>query len=406
MSRETIHLWALVWNEIRILPYFLKHYRPFVDRFYLYDDGSDDGSAEYLAAQPDVVLRRFSNDGSSFVAAAQRFNNHAWKESRESADWVILTNVDELLYHPQLRRLLEDSHQHHVTLFPSRGWEMVTADFPTEGPLVRSANCGVPSKALSKISIFDPIAIEETNFSPGRHNAGLVGRLGRHRQPQIDLLHYKHLGEDYLVQRYRELGARMKPGDVAARLGTHYSLAETKLRAKHRRLLAGAQPVLIADRVKAGLISRPSEGVVLSRLPVSETSGVGHTAIWRGDDGAATPIQQIDLTTLPPGTVQAWLRHHKQTTQVAPVRGRTRTVLWDPARPDAPPIDILLDSSSPQLLRIGPGLWYGFKACGDEPSTLMHLSDNPRDWSEPDEEKLEATSDRIPYRWAAPCPTS
>src|SRR5690606_24350442 len=147
-----------------ILPFFLEHYRPFVDRFYLYDDGSDDGSTEYLAAQPDVVLRRFANEGSSFVAAAQQFNNHAWKESRGAADWVILTNVDELLYHPQRRPMLERARSDQVTMFPSRGWEMMTAEFPTQGPLVSAANRGVPSKALSKISIFDPIAIQETRF--------------------------------------------------------------------------------------------------------------------------------------------------------------------------------------------------------------------------------------------------
>ncbi len=48
---------AILKNEIYILPSFLKHYRALgVERFYILDDNSDDGSLEYLAAQPDVML--------------------------------------------------------------------------------------------------------------------------------------------------------------------------------------------------------------------------------------------------------------------------------------------------------------------------------------------------------------
>ena len=73
MTDPIVHLYALVWNELPILPFFLEHYRPFVDRFFLFDDGSDDGSYEYLAAQPDVALKRFHSGGKSFVEAARKF---------------------------------------------------------------------------------------------------------------------------------------------------------------------------------------------------------------------------------------------------------------------------------------------------------------------------------------------
>ena len=44
-------------NEIIRLPFFLEHHRALgVDHFLIVDNGSDDGTTEYLAAQPDVSL--------------------------------------------------------------------------------------------------------------------------------------------------------------------------------------------------------------------------------------------------------------------------------------------------------------------------------------------------------------
>jgi len=40
------------------------------------------------------------------VESARDFYNHAWKESRGAADWVIVVNVDELVYHSSPREVL------------------------------------------------------------------------------------------------------------------------------------------------------------------------------------------------------------------------------------------------------------------------------------------------------------
>src|SRR5436305_14307053 len=105
MAAGRVHLYALCWNEIRILPFFLRHYRPFVDRFFVLDDGSTDGSRELLAQQSDVTLiDRSFRETDSFVSDACTFYNEAWKASRGSADWVVVCNVDEHLYHPSMSR--------------------------------------------------------------------------------------------------------------------------------------------------------------------------------------------------------------------------------------------------------------------------------------------------------------
>ncbi|HWI85159.1 MAG TPA: glycosyltransferase family 2 protein, partial [Sphingomonas sp.] len=265
MSDPSVHLYALVWNELPLLPFFLEHYRPFVDKFYLADDGSDDGSFEFLSRQPDVVIRKFNSGGDSFVERARRFYCEGWKESRNAADFVIVVNIDELVHHESPRAALSTARRDGITVIDTRGWEMVADEFPRQGPLAVTVPAGVHSVAMSKVAIFNPNAIQEINYGPGRHKALPTGHVVRPARPLFDLLHYKYLGADYLVDRYRQLGARMRPGDIEARHGVHYQKAEEDLRAEHARLRAAAGPVLPATMKSAGILTEPLRGVKVKR---------------------------------------------------------------------------------------------------------------------------------------------
>ena len=83
-------------NERSRLPGFFEHYRKLgVDRFLFVDNGSDDGTAEWLAAQPDVRLWRSSlsftraNFGSSwFELLLRRYG---------IGHWCLTVDADELL---------------------------------------------------------------------------------------------------------------------------------------------------------------------------------------------------------------------------------------------------------------------------------------------------------------------
>ncbi len=90
-----------------MLPYFFRHYDPIVDRYFIADNGSTDRSRELLAANRKVALGEFRIPGNSFVEAATDHYNHCWKQSRGSADWVIVVNIDEHVYHQDLRSYLQ-----------------------------------------------------------------------------------------------------------------------------------------------------------------------------------------------------------------------------------------------------------------------------------------------------------
>lgn len=96
---DPVLLFATLRNERARLPYFLRYYRELgIDHFLMVDNGSDDGSREYLAGQPDVSLwataasygaRRFGMD---WVMALLHRHGHG--------RWCLTVDVDEFLIYP------------------------------------------------------------------------------------------------------------------------------------------------------------------------------------------------------------------------------------------------------------------------------------------------------------------
>ncbi len=99
IAEDAVLTFSTVRNEIIRLPHFLEHYRSLgVHHFLIVDNGSDDGTAEYLAAQPDVSLWH---------------TTHSYKKSRFGVDWLtwlqikyghghwcLTVDADEILIYP------------------------------------------------------------------------------------------------------------------------------------------------------------------------------------------------------------------------------------------------------------------------------------------------------------------
>lgn len=86
-------------NERVRLPYFLDYYRKLgVGHFLIVDNGSDDGSREYLAAQPDVSLW---TTGGSYRASRYGVDWVNWLLMRHAhGHWILSVDVDEFFIYP------------------------------------------------------------------------------------------------------------------------------------------------------------------------------------------------------------------------------------------------------------------------------------------------------------------
>ncbi|HEY5893630.1 MAG TPA: glycosyltransferase family 2 protein [Chthoniobacterales bacterium] len=218
-----VHLYTLCWNEENILPFFLRHYTPLVDQIFVANDGSTDRSEEILSECPLVTFREFDGAGDSFAFAQQKDSNEAWKYSKGIADWVIICDADEFLYHENFRQYLADCAAEGITVLPARGFQMVAEEFPPEDwELAREVVRGMPYDDMSKTIVFNPNAIEGTRFTPGKHLMFPTGRCVFPSNIELKLLHYKYLGREYLVRRHQELFTRRRRVDLERHFGFQY----------------------------------------------------------------------------------------------------------------------------------------------------------------------------------------
>ncbi len=84
-------------NEAFMIAHFLDHYRRLgVDGFLIVDNGSDDGTLDYLASQPDVAV--FTTDTPYRLSAYGVMWQEALLAQLRAGKWSLLADADELLF--------------------------------------------------------------------------------------------------------------------------------------------------------------------------------------------------------------------------------------------------------------------------------------------------------------------
>ena len=238
-----VHLYATCWNEIRLLGFFFRHYDSIVQRYVIFDEGSTDGSLDFLRGHPKVELRRFvRNDPDSFVLSELELFNNCWKESRgfrgsPVADWVIICNIDEHIVHPDLGGYLSKCLETGITALPALGYQMFVEEFPRPGEhLCETRTHALPDPTDCKLVVFSPTAIKEINFAVGGHAAQPIGRVIVPAREELLLQNYQILGIDYTLERFAELRSGLGQSDHARGWGFHYGWTREEMERMFARL--------------------------------------------------------------------------------------------------------------------------------------------------------------------------
>jgi glycosyltransferase involved in cell wall biosynthesis len=228
--KPKIHLYTICWNEEVILPHFLKHYTGLCESIVVYDNYSTDKSVQICAKYANVSVRKYDTNGEIRDDIYLQIKNNCWKESRNSADWVIVCDTDEFIYHADLINVLKQAKNQGISHFRSVGYEMVGDRMPREDDhIFELIKDGFPNEACNKTALFDPDLIEEINYEWGGHTCLPIGRLKEDRET-ISLLHYKYFSLDYLIERYRVLGRRLSEKNIKYKLGKHYLFSPRKIK--------------------------------------------------------------------------------------------------------------------------------------------------------------------------------
>lgn len=242
-----VHLYTFAWNEARLVPYFLRHYLPWVERVVVYDNQSTDGTQAMLAQHsPRVEVRSFVCADYPEPEPLGALRSQCWPEARGRADWVVVVDFDEFLWHPcGVPEYLSRAYRRGYTVVQTYGWQMVAESFPPEHVgLADWCRTGVPKHWYSKPVVFRPDQFDELAWEPGCHGVRAQGNLRQLASGSLALLHYKYLGLAYVQQRYAEYRARITTPGKRASLG-HYQVPADKLKSQFEATLSAAVDVTL-----------------------------------------------------------------------------------------------------------------------------------------------------------------
>ncbi len=201
-------------NEEAIAPWFLRHYGAFADRILVWDDQSTDRTREILRAHPSVALFDWPHP----TGIHEDINLHHWYDVYPSAiikaDWVMVVDMDEFIYHPRLKEILFygfdpvaepwrletfTSFSNQLEVLTTAGFNMLGDGLPVNGydhkQIWEHMPMGVRAPIYSKPVVFRPEV--KMRWVRGRHQLENVTPNGFNKAPMLKLLHYRYLGADY-----------------------------------------------------------------------------------------------------------------------------------------------------------------------------------------------------------------
>ena len=225
----TVHWYTLCYNEMEKLPFVVKYWENIADKVIVYDNGSTDGSVEYLRKIPFVEVRHFETGNSKKNDVQSKLKNTVWKESRGKADFVIVSDLDEVIWtnDNKIFKFIKDNGYSLVetpfvsilspnSLDPSSYVHLQNVRFFKDGEFYRKGHDG-------KMLLFSPNKIKEINYEIGAHKCKPVGELNRVIMKDLMVtFHLDPLTLDMKIRKDRRNLERLSANDKKRGWGIHY----------------------------------------------------------------------------------------------------------------------------------------------------------------------------------------
>jgi len=124
--------------------------------------------------------------------------------------------------------------------------------------------------------------------------------------------------------------------------------------------------------------------------------------MFRSDWPEFENFGQAYITAVYPGVVKGWHYHKLQDDNFICVTGMAKVVLYD-GREDSPTYgevnEFFMGDQNPLHVQIPKGVFHGFKGISDAVTLIVNIPTQLYNYSEPDEYRLPAHTDKIPYDW-------
>ena len=247
-----VHVYTFCYNEMVILQFVVDYLKTYADHVYVYDNGSTDGSVEFLKKFDWITVRNFETEGKNNTVIKD-IKNECWKESRGVADLVVVCDLDEVLCAKDIRASLQRVIDGGYTIIEPKWYTFVSEAMPIyeEGKLLHE-NYPLGCLCHGKVLAFDPNKIREINFTVGSHKCTPLGDVKYYGQDKTDDIYCLHicsnLGVDYKIKKYDMANKRRSKHDIESNHGIHYTQSPNRIRSEYNNMLKTA--VNFADLIK------------------------------------------------------------------------------------------------------------------------------------------------------------
>ena len=202
------------YNEEKIIPYILDYYEPIARNIFFLDNCSTDASKDIFEARGHTVIPTGINELNDLKNL--KVKHECFKGS--DADFVIVSDMDEIAYHPDLLGLLKKYKDEGVTFPRVRGYTMVSKIGYPNGKIT-NVKTGILAKNYAKQIIFNPRI--HINWSVGQHVAHSLNAT-QSEMEDIAILHYKFMDKDEIHKRKQMYAERLSFDNKKFNLGIHY----------------------------------------------------------------------------------------------------------------------------------------------------------------------------------------
>jgi glycosyltransferase involved in cell wall biosynthesis len=228
MDKPIVHAFFVCYNEENILPHLLKYYSTFCEKIIILDNNSTDRSCEIIESFPNTEIIPYDSDNQLNDGIYLKLKNNVWKSSVGYADYVIVGDCDEFLYHTNMPQFLIDAKKNGITIFKPEGYHMVAdEDFnlSVDDNIFDLVKMGLRTNVLDKPMMFDCNKILNINYSFGCHTANPTGEIiiGGN---ELKMLHYKFLGLKDHMYKQKIRGERLSQFNKNLGLGLYYLFNE------------------------------------------------------------------------------------------------------------------------------------------------------------------------------------
>ena len=236
---------TLCFNEMDILPFVEQYWRRIATKVVVYDNGSTDGSLEYLSKLPYVEVRHFETEGQNDPYQKQ-LKELAYKEFREFYDVVIISDMDEVFYFENLENEINKlvNENYDAMLLPLYSLCEDKKPEYEEGKLLHQLchkfykqrmNHMGGLQNYTKVSIFNTNTVLFLSMSVGQHFVNTVPSQNFMIAENAFGLHIdKGLSEDYYVNKRKKMGANLSQTNIKCGMAIEYLKSEEESRKEYR----------------------------------------------------------------------------------------------------------------------------------------------------------------------------